>query len=148
MNKVILYNWKRKWQKVYFDPEDGKVTVIWFKRPADKGTGWAFRHKRKWYALRREKTELVFQTGKNKWFLNEVNMFSITKQPGKNNCIFRIFENKTMRLEVYFSSPERSIWNRLDPTFDHFDKEQQDFFSRVSQLSQDQKWQSDFIKQL
>jgi hypothetical protein len=136
MNLILGY-WNRRWQSVAFDPTLGRGRVRWLARKPQRCSGWAFHYRGRWYAVRIDANDLVFQAGPNKWTMNRACECESVRHDGAR--LFTIYQGTNVILQVrYDVAPELN-----EPTTDSLDFESIDFFYWAAKVWNDSKFKSD-----
>lgn len=119
---VVLDYWNRRWQSVAFNCMLGRGRVRWLARRRSRCAGWAFLGDRRWYAVRLERNELVFQAGPHIWPMNgEFRCENVRRDKSR---LFTIYHGEHIVLQVKYD-----VLPALDePITDRLDLETTDFF--------------------
>lgn len=135
MSSLTCLTWWPNWRlRVHANLLTGAARSRW--RPCrHQVQGQAWRTGGAWYLLHAVDGEMALQVGRKVLLFSRIREMSILPA-GTRRRILRI-EGEGQRLEVSYASPADRFWNRLDPTFDGFDEELNDFFVRVLRV-----WQS------
>lgn len=116
--KVILDYWNRRWQSIVFDPVRGEGRVRWLSRKPKHCSGWATHHEGRWYAVWLDRDDLIFQSGQNRWHLDDAlqcrnirhgtNRIFTVEQNGTT-----VFKRPTKRRSIKTTRPQIRSISRL-----------------------------------
>lgn len=134
---MILDYWNRRWQSIAFDPGRGEGRVRWLSRKPKQSSGWAANHEGHWYAIWRNGDDLVFQSGPNRWSMNEALQCRNIRHETRR--IFTVMQNGATVLKVSYKAP----LDQDDPTIDKLDLESTDFFYWATRVCSDPGLKSD-----
>ena len=134
--RIVLNYWNRHWQSVSFDPAQGNARVRWLARRPTHCPGFASYQNGRWFTLRLDKQNLMFQAGRDKWPMDD----GFTCQNVRRGAtrIFTVRRGEEIVLEVkYAVVPQED-----DPLGDQLDVESADFFYWVASVWSDAGWRS------
>jgi hypothetical protein len=135
--RVALCHWRRQWQVVRYETDSGSGHLCWFRRISGECAGWAYRHRRVWYAVWSDNGRLVFQVGRQSWPIGDGFVFTNQKVGAKVRR-FAVSSDQGVIFELLYRQPRWWLSNRWDVTYDSVDEEMDDFFLWVSRLSEEQ----------
>lgn len=138
MTKVLKV-WGCHWQSAILYEKPFKVKTSWFKK-VTAFSGFAYKHKGQWLVVFKDAQQLVFQCKQGRWLI------------GQSECQISYFEDGSRQFQLSLAQGE-SFYAKyklkrlfLDPTYDSFDEEFEDFFGWLHRIWNDPDWASGLVK--
>ncbi len=132
--KLELARWNSSWLGVSWDTTSGRGRLR-LRRPKSS-EGWAYRDHGGWYAMWRGESGWTWQHDTQQWLLASVRVTLF--EAGKDR-VFRLLANDEIQYEHVYIPKSRGLLQRLDPTYDMMDEEEDDFFVWTARMAQRQK---------
>lgn len=137
---IILNYWNREWQSVTYFPTKGKAYIRWLCLKTKNTVGWAYRFRRKWYAVWRQEGEIVFQASNKRWSLTNEKIRFHNEEISSIQRKFFITLSKETVFELVYEKDKTKFWNINDITYDDIDEEYNDFFLWLTNIQDNPGW--------
>ena len=100
------------------------------------------------FAIYLKSGELYFMAGKHTWALSDKKLsFSFRKHENSLLSSFYVLENSVVVWHTTYFHPFRTLYSKIDPTYDEFDINNDHFLLFVAQTALDKQWQNGAIRQ-
>ena len=138
---MVLYFWNMKWLKVKVTP-GGRISLIkGLSRRHCEAQGFAYRSLRRWFSVYADEGLLFCKSGKHRIPIANDYTASNLKAPNGRRT-FRIEKSGEVVFQYRYKALSERLYARIDPTYDHFDEYNEDFFLWATELWTDREIQS------